>query len=231
MTMQKTLAAAAVASTVLPGAAAFAQQNELISIFNVGRNDVLFFGNSYRRALGASLDDGLIFRADLNITNFDFDATQASDKTLRLLVGYAFAAGAGSKFTGYGGLSYRDREFEPLSTGLENVDEVGFFVSGEFDHKAANGANYAALVEYDSTLETFYVSGYGVFDIGNAKLGPTVNYLQEDDYSRTAIGLRLQVPFNATSDVVATAAIAEGGVDGADDVDSSYFEIQLRTRF
>lgn len=231
MTLNKTLAAAALVATISPAAPALAEQNELISIFNIARNDSVFISNSYRRALGASLDDGLIFRADLNNTRFDFDATQARDWTLRLLIGYAVAAGPSTKVTAYGGLSYRDREFGPIPPGLENISEVGFFISGELDHKAANGANYGALLEYDSTLETFYASGYGVFDIGNAKLGPTVNFLQEDDYSRTAVGLRLQVPFNETSDVVATAAYAEGGVDGGPDVDSSYFEVQLRTRF
>jgi hypothetical protein len=200
---------------------------------NSAQNDSTYASLSVRHGFGPSLDDGFKLRADVARGKFSFDyngTVHGQIDTAHLLLGYSVKSGD-SKVTFYGGVSSRKRNYDKDEKGLTDVNKVGAFASIEADTTLASGANLAGLIEYDSPLKTLYTSAYMVFPVGGILVGPTLNYLDEGDYSRSAIGLRLQMPVAGSTEFVVTGAYAEGGVDGEPNVNSSYLELQLSTRF
>jgi hypothetical protein len=226
--------AATVAALVAIGVSgiepAQAQQNEIIAIYNSAENDAQFGMFSYRRSLGATLDEGLSLRIDGSRGVFDVTGSEGTIDTLRLLVGYRIVVGSDSNLTFYGGASSRQRDYSVLLPGLTEFDDVGAFGSVEYNADFPDGGEVFGLVEYDTTEDLFYASGFYQADLGSVKIGPTVNYLEEGDYTRRAAGLRVTFPVSDDVDVTATGAWAEGDTGGPG-IDSSYIEMQLRTRF
>jgi hypothetical protein len=62
------------------------------------------------------------------------------------------------------------------------------------------------------------------------RIGPTVNFLNEDDYERIAGGVRVNVPMGRHFELNGIGAFARGGNDAFDD-ESSYAELELRSEF
>ncbi len=223
-------AAALMAISSFVPAPASAQQNETIAIYNTAKNDSQFGLLSYRRSLGASLDAGLSFRIDASRGGFDVPGSTGTIDTLRLLFGYRMATGTGSNLTFYGGASMRKRDYSVVLPGLEEFDKVGAFGSIEFNADMANGGEVFSMAEYDSTKDAFYTSAFYQAKLGGIKVGPTVNYLKEGDYARSAAGLRFTYEVSDEMDFSATGAWAEGNTGGPG-INSSYLEFQFRTRF
>lgn len=225
-----TTLAAVMAFGVLGIKPARAEQNEVIAIFNAAQNGSTFGMLSYRRSLGASLDAGLSFRVDVSRGAFDVPGSEGTIDTLRLLLGYRVEVGTGANLTFYGGASSRARDYSIVLPGLTEFDEVGAFGSVEYNADLADGGEFFALAEYDTTESLFYSSAFYQANLGNVKIGPTVNFLQEGNYSRRAAGVRVTVPVSDTVDFSATGAWAEGDTGGPG-INSSYLEVQFRTNF
>jgi hypothetical protein len=230
--MKLVRAAAAVATVigVMSASAALAQQNEIIAIFNSAENDSQFAMLSYRRSFGPSLEEGLSFRLDVSRGEFDVPGSTGEIDTQRLLLGYRVIVGPDANLTFYGGPSWRERSYSPVLPGLVEFDEVGAFLSVEYNADLTNGGEVFGLAEYDSTQDLFYASAFYQADVGNLKIGPTVNYLTEGDYERRAAGLRVTLPVSDVIDLTATGAWAEGNAGGPD-INSNYLELQVRARF
>ena len=222
--------AAGIVFGALSTAPALAEQNEVIAILNSAKNDAEFGMLSYRRSLGSSLDEGLSVRIDASRGVFDVPGSQGTIETLRLLVGYRIVLGTDTNLTLYGGPSWRQRDYSVVFPGLTEFDKVGAFVAVGYNQDFADGGEVFTLAEFDTTEDLFYTSAFYQADVGSVKVGPTVNYLQEGDYTRRAAGVRVTVPVNDMVDITATGAWAEGEAGGPG-VDSSYLELQLRSRF
>ncbi|MFZ1339422.1 MAG: hypothetical protein WAT25_03255 [Paracoccaceae bacterium] len=212
-----------------PGPAS-AEQNEIISIINTAENDSQFGMFSYRRSFGASLDAGLSFRIDASRGRFDVPGSTGTIDTLHLLLGYRMVMDPNTDLTFYGGVSVRKRDYTVVLPGYDEFNETGAFGSVEINSDFADGGEIFGLVEYDTTKDVFYTSAFYQADLGGVKIGPTVNFLEEGDYQRRAAGLRVTYPVSDRLDITATGAWAEGDTGGPA-VNSSYFELQLRTSF
>ncbi|AHM04475.1 hypothetical protein roselon_02130 [Roseibacterium elongatum DSM 19469] len=186
---------------------------------------------SFRQGLGGSLYDGFVLRFDAAHSAYDAGASDGTLTNLRLLAGYAMPLDSTARLTFFGGVSYRDRSYSPNSPFLDEVDEAGVFVSVEFNYDQPNGNEGFALAEYDSVEETFYTSAFYLFGLNyDIRVGPTVNYLDEGDYSRTAAGLRAAFDIGDSAEISVTGAWAEGDT-GGNTIDSSYAELQFRITF
>jgi len=225
----KLATAAAVALGTVSTGQALADQNEIIAIYNSAENDSDFAMLSYRRSLGPSLDEGLILRLDASRGMFDLPGSEGTIDTLRLLLGYRVQMSVATDLAFYGGPSMRERSYSPVLPGLTEFDDVGLFLSAEYNVDLATAEGFA-LVEFDTTEDLFYTMAFYQFDFGGFKIGPTANYLSEGDYERHAAGVRLTIPIGDAVDFTATGAWAEGNTGGAN-IDSSYIELQFRTRF
>jgi hypothetical protein len=230
----RNLTAATLLLSAVTAAPALAGETEIIGIANSARNDSTYGSVSLRYSFGPSLDEGLKLRADAARTSYDFIMGQTSVtgtvNTVHMLLGYAIKIDD-IKLTFYGGLSQRDRSHDPFVQGVTDESGVAGFTSVEMDTVLANGTNAAALAEYDGVFGTLYTGGYIVMPLGSVKIGPTANYVSEGDYTRSALGIRLQAPISDSFEAVLTGAYAQGGVDDQAKVNSSYIEVQISTRF
>lgn len=212
-------------------------RTEILAIGNIAENDSDFLYFSLRQSITGDIDQGFKVRADVARSTFDFSVggtpTTGEHIIARLLAGYAFGFSPGTKITVYAGGAYRDREISPSFPFISEGDDFGFFGSVELSSEFDFGGDFEALAEYETIADTFYTSAFYVHPVGPLKVGPTANFLHEDDadYSRWAAGVRASIEVGEHVELTATGAYAEGGTGGSYGTDSSYLELQVRTTF
>lgn len=231
--MKKTILAAGIA-LLLGGLAqdvAAEPKNEVLALINTARNDSTFGYLSYRRSFGSSIDRGLKFRIDVSRGEFDVNTSTGTLTGVRLLLGYTVDLSPSTDLTFYGGITRRELDYDVLLPFLTEYDETAPFVSVEANTDTPNGGEVFGVAEYDGTTDLIYASGFLQYPFGSWKVGGEVSYLEEGDYSRRGLGLRLTTQLTDSIDVTAKLIAAEGGTNGAFDVDSSFFELQVRSKF
>lgn len=232
MSIRKSLAALAACAVTLTGGTAVAQQNEIQGIIN-GADGSNYLQFSYRRALGGTIDEGLLLRLDIARGTYDVGSSNGMIDTYRLALGYRMPLNDMVQLTFYGGASHREREYEDQSLSpvfFPRLSETGVFAAAEINADLSAGGNVFGIVEYDSTTEAVYAGGHWLFGFDQFQVGPEINVLDEDGYSRRAAGLRMTYAMSSAMDFSLSAMWAEGGTDG-DENDESYLEFQIRSEF
>lgn len=222
-------------AVMISASAAFADQSELVVLGNVTQDDSEYGLLSYKHALNGTLDDGIFVRFDASASQFRFvftgTPTTGNQNVVRLAVGYAAPTGNG-QVNVFGGVSHVSRDFSPAAGALTEIDETGFFLGAEYTEWGADNTGLQLLAEYESAHEAFYSRATYLFEVGeDFSVGPTVNYLDEGDYSRSAIGVWMNYDLNEDASLFASLVAAEGGNDGEAKRDSGYFELGAVLKF
>ncbi len=224
----------AVAAALLAANVAAADQTEIVVLGSATQDDSEHALLSFRHALKGSLEDGVYLRLDGSVSEFRFlnggTPTEGNQAVLRAAIGYSMPLGGGYASL-FGGISNVSRTFSPASVFLTPVDETGFFVGAEYNEWEDDDAGWQALVEYESGHEALYTRLTYLFDYGQFSVGPTLNYLDEGDYSRTAGGIWVNYRIDEQSSLFGSLVAAEGGNDGAPKRASGYVEFGAKLEF
>lgn len=243
--MRSTLAALAVAFA-LPSLAQ-AENFEVLTIGSADQNGSNFYMASIRGGLSfgsAAVDTGsarnaktgLRFRLDLARssydTNFDSVAGSGTGTTYRLLLAYGIPLNADTTLTLTGGVSHRTVEVRPVTVNSPaDSSQTGPFASIDFEYSPETFGSFQLLAEHDSVGSNFASMTY-LANLGpNVRLGPTVNYIADGSYARTAYGLSAIYSFGDAFEIKATAAKATQKITGNPNKSVDYFEMQFRMVF
>lgn len=231
---------AAVSSALLFAAsgACLAQESELIAIENIGTNDSYFLFLSYRYTfVDPTAEDagGFKVRVDAGRSEYDFTAivpTTGTDWRARILGGYEAQVDESTTVTAYAGAEYHNKANDPDLPAMDDFEEWGFFGSLELSSDTPGGGNLFANVDYSSNAQTVYTSFHYLHPLAEGLLvGPTANYLHEDEYSRWTGGLRLEKEFSDSMSFWVTGAYGEQEVESGDRSDVGYVELMQRFKF
>ena len=227
-------AISAIAAAFLTASVASADQTEMILLGSVTQDDSEYGLFSFRHSLTGSLEDGVFMRLDGSISEFRFlnggTLTEGNQAVLRAVLGYSMPLGNGHGSV-YGGISNVSRTFTPASVFLTPIDETGFFLGAEYDEWEDDDAGWQVLTEYESAHESLYGRVTYLFDFGNLSVGPTANYLDEGDYSRTAGGVWMNYRIDEQTSLFGSLVAAEGGNDGLPKRASGYIEFGAKLEF
>lgn len=244
--MRFTIAASLAALFALPSVAS-AEGFEAIVIGNADVNGSHFYMVSLRQDLrfgeavdpatsGRNAASGLRLRFDATQSTYesDYDATPGTGtgRTYRLLLSYGFSVGADTVMTLTGGLSHRTDTVRPVTlSSPADEAKTAEFVSLDFEYSPSSFGALQALLEHDGSGANFASATY-LFNVGqNFRIGPTVNYIAEGDYSRDAYGISALYVNGDQFEIKATLANASQVIGSSAAVDVDYLELQLRTTF
>ena len=244
--MRFTIAASVATLCALP-LMANAQGFEAIVIGNADVNGSHFYMVSLRKDLrfgeavdaevsGRNATSGLRLRFDATQSTYEsnYDATPGTGtgKTYRLLVSYGLLVDADLTMTFTGGVSHRVNTVRPITLNSPaDKAKTAEFLSLDFEYSPSSFGALQALIEHDGSGSNYASATYLVNVGQNFRVGPTVNYVSEGDYSRDAYGISAVYVNGDQFEIKATLANASQTVGSSAAVDVDYLELQLRTTF
>lgn len=201
--------------------------NEIVAIGNATTDDSYYASLSFRHSF-TDPDEGLKVRFDAAYSTYNFGLivpTEGDEWRGRALVGYAHRAGSASVVTIYAGAEYHSRDYTPDLIASPDISQWGVFGAIELSTDLTNGGNVFAGAEYSTNQDSFYASFHYIHPVfGGFLLGPTANYVVDEDYERWAAGLRAEVAVSDHSTLTITGAYGQDSVNDEPFEDMGYIE-------
>ena len=214
---------------LLTAASASAQNTEIVAIANSDEKDGTFSMLSVRQALTNTLDEGWFIRLVTSQSDFPVSSSDAVIQTDRFIVGYGMQVDEFTNVRFSLGSVSRERSASPVTTFYPDGEDSGTFAAVEGVVENEEG-KIIGILEFDGAAESTYTSAEYIEKFAGFNLGVTGNYIDEDDFSREALGLRADFTRNNTTFSV-IAAYAESVTTGNEPKDASYVELLVVTSF
>ena len=193
--------------------------NRLVIIGADGENDNSFKMASYRRSIG---DSGFVFRGDVLESTYPTGVNQELEETneaIRLAIGRRFVSNDGDDeaVIYLGGIDQED----------DTSSESGVYVAAEY-FKSFNEVNgFFVNAEYSKPDDTYYFGSHVTFGFGNFHVGPTVAFLDSEDYEFSSYGLKMTTKVSDKLQLVLTLARKDEENQTGSELESDVAELVL----
>ncbi len=118
-----------------------------------------------------------------------------------------------------------------VNGGPDEISETGLYVGAEGNGYIGNRGYWAGVAQWSDPEEAFYTRAFSTYLVGgNTNIGPDISYYDEEDYSRTTLGLRAAWNLDQAAFAVIGGTARESGIAGPDE-DDGFIEIQLGFSF
>jgi hypothetical protein len=221
---------------------AFAEEFEVIGMYDGNSIDGTYTGVSIRATLiegdqgsAETAQTGLRLRADSSVatfaTNYDSTPGTGTANVQRVILTYGMPTSDTSSITiGVGGTQRSESVTPVTASSPADSTETGMFYSVELESTLDDGGRFQVIYEYDE-VGANYASATYQLDMGNWRVGPTVNMVTDVDYSRTAYGLSAAFDLGDGLELGLTGAMASQTIGGGTPTDFSYIGMYLRSAF
>lgn len=200
------------------------------------RKDLNFGAASVAEDTSRNAPSGLRLRLDASRsaynTNYDATSGTGTSETYRFLLSYGIPMDSNTTITLTGGVSHRSDFVRPITLNSPaDKEKTAEFLSLEFEYSPASFGTFQGLAEHDGSGANYASASY-LINIGeNFRIGPTMNYVSQGDYSRDAFGLSTIYVNGDKFEIKVTIANADQNVGSNPSTEVDYFELQMRTTF
>jgi hypothetical protein len=230
--MKRTYLTAATVLAAIFATGAYADGSEAIAIISGSENGDRFYMGSVRQDLD-QVEGGLRLRFDVINGTYptDYDATSGEGTygEYRLLLSYTHSLSASADLTLSGGVNQWTLEVRPdtLSSPADE-SETGLFASVEYFNSDVMGNDLLLIGEYNSVGPEYLAASY-LFDLNTFSVGPSVDYVLDDDYKRVSFGIAAVVSVSDAVEFRATVTNGRETIGSAPAIDAVSMQLQAMT--
>lgn len=170
--------------------------NRIVVIGGAGENDNSFKMLSYRRSIG---DSGFIVRGDILESTYPTGVNQELEETNE-----AIRVAVGKKFVSEDGDSEAAIYLGAIDQEDDTSSDSGLYAAAEYFRSFNEVNGFFANLEYSKPDDTYYFGSHLTFGFGNFHVGPTIAFLDSNDYEFSSYGVKMTTKVNENLHVVLT---------------------------